>query len=91
MNLALLTKQYDINRWFRNFGARPTKLFGNPLNDVKFRLGALEYRATYHNGAGITFHSKLLSSPLLVRTPQLARGTTWCSRVDRRLRLLTAP
>ena len=67
LNIAALTKKYNINRWFRNFGARPYKLFDNPLNDVKFKLGELEYRHTYHNGAGITFHSKLLSSSLLVR------------------------
>ena len=62
----MLTEQYDINRWFRNFGARPKYLFKNPLNDLLFSHAGLEYRQTYHNGAGITFHSMLLSSPLLV-------------------------
>ena len=67
LNKAVLTEQYDINRWFRAFGARPKQLFANPLNDVRHTHAGLEYRDSYHNGAGITFHSKLLSSPLLVR------------------------
>lgn len=67
LNIAALTKKYNINRWFRNFGARPYTLFENPLNDLKYKLGELEYRHTYHNGAGITFHSKLLNSSLRVR------------------------
>ena len=62
----MLTEQYDINRWFRNFGARPKELFQHPLNDLLFSHAGLQYRQTYHNGAGITFHSMLLSSPLLV-------------------------
>ena len=66
LNKAVLTEQYDINRWFRNFGARPKHLFRNPLNDLLFSHAGLEYRQTYHNGAGITFQSMLLSSPLLV-------------------------
>ena len=65
-NVAALTEQYDITRWFRNFGARPKMLFENPLNDLKMQHAGLEYRATYNNGAGITFHNKLLNSPLQV-------------------------
>ena len=70
----MLTDQYDINRWFRSFGARPRHLFDNPLNDVRFMHAGLEYRDSYHNGAGITFHSKLLSSSLLVRSGTHARA-----------------
>lgn len=61
---------YDIPRFFTQFGATPNGVWSNPIGDYITERDDMELRNTYMYGLDVLFHRQLLQSPLRVHSAE---------------------
>lgn len=67
LNTRTLT-DYDVRRFFTQFGAEPNGVWSNPIGDYVGERDDMELRNTYMYGLDVLFHRQLLQSPLRVHS-----------------------
>mmetsp|Transcript_3023 Transcript_3023/g.8820 ORF Transcript_3023/g.8820 Transcript_3023/m.8820 type:complete len:679 (+) Transcript_3023:373-2409(+) len=71
LNTRTLT-DYDVRRFFTQFGADPNGVWSNPVGNYVSERDDMELRNTYMYGLDVLFHRQLLQSPLRVHSAEEA-------------------